>query len=112
MVNVITAFKDTFGRDPTPSEARTMMKMQAEQDLRRREQIKNKHYETRVKETKYKTKRPKPRYPTKMGQRAHHINRMLLCQIRIKDIAYILDLSESFVKSEMDKWKLPRQPID
>jgi hypothetical protein len=39
---------------------------------------------------------------------AKMINRMLIVQVRIDDIAYILGVTDNVVMSEIEKWKLPQ----
>jgi len=113
MVNFVDSFTKLYGRRPNESETAAMMRMKQEQDGFKKQLIKEKACGIkRAKEPVTPKTLPKDpterKWPYRASKQAKMINRMLIVQTRISDIAYILDVSENFVMSEIERWKLPQ----
>lgn len=112
MVNMTESFTKLYGRPPTEQEIATMWKMKREQEGYRKEVIKQKTSAKKLKEPKLPKSLPKDpserKWPYRASKTAKVINRLLIIQTRIDDIAYALGLTENFVMSEIERWKLPQ----
>ena len=113
MVNITETFTKMYGRPPKESEIAAMMQMKREQDGFKQQLVKQKACGIkRDKEPVTPKSTPKDpdirKWPYRASKQAKIINRMLLVQTRIDDIAYILDVPQNFVMSEIERWKLPQ----
>lgn len=114
MVNLTESFTKLYGRPPSESEIASMWKMKREQEGYRKQQaIKKTAVKTtkRAQEPRLPTQinEPKRKFPYRAPKVAHMINRMLIIQTRIDDIAYVLGISEAKVRNEIDYWELPSE---
>jgi hypothetical protein len=115
MVNITESFTKLYGRPPNETELASMWQMKREQEGFRKQQIQEKAKEPnpkRLREPKTPTSVSisKEKFPYRASRDAKCINRMLLIQMTVKDIAYCLGHSENFVMSQIEKWQLPREP--
>jgi hypothetical protein len=113
MVNLTESFTKLYGRPPTESEVASMWKMKREQEGFKKQLAKEKACGIkRAKEPVTPKTLPKDpterKWPYRASKQAKIINRMLIVQTRISDIAYVLDVPENFVMSEIERWKLPQ----
>ena len=115
MVNLVDAFTKLHNRCPTETEIATMWKMKREQEGFKKQQVKEKNKVVspkRVREPKLPSKvnlPSKENFHTRGSRDAKCINRMLLIQIPISDIAFSLGHSENYVMSQIEKWRLPQE---
>ena len=113
MVNITESFTKMYGRPPSEQELAAMWQMKREQEGFKKELIKQKTCgikKAKEPETpKALPKNPDTRkWPYRAPKMARMINRMLIVQVRIDDIAYILGVTDNIIMSEIKKWKLPQ----
>ena len=114
MVNLTESFTKLYGRPPSESEIASMWKMKREQEGYRKQVAKEKTQVKTVKRSQeprlpVKINEPKRKFPYRAPKVAHYINRMLIVQTRIDDIAYVLGISKSAVEAQIDYWHLPSE---
>ena len=135
MVNLVDAFTKKFNRPPTEGEIADMMAIQREQEgwkmqrhksnLAREAEARAEGRDTYVSNgTVYKVIKPpldkhkrdskgrilqKGAYPQKMPARSRQIDRALKVGITVSQIAFMLDIEERFIRSEIAKWEMPRK---
>ena len=111
MVNLTESFTKLYGRRPTESEIATMMEMKREQEGWKRHKVEQ-QVQKRIREPRQprrvSTNEPKYRWPKRATQLALRINRSLLRQVTIENIAFIEDVSQSRIMQEIRQWDLPR----
>ena len=113
MVNITESFTKLYGRPPSEIELATMWQMKREQEGFKKQLSKEKTCGIkRTREPVTPKALPKDtdtrRWPYRATKMAKMINRMLIVQVRIDDIAYILGVTDNVVMSEIEKWKLPQ----
>lgn len=115
MVNLTESFTKLYGRRPTESEIATMMELKREQEGWKRHKVEQ-QVQKRIREPRMpravQTNEPKYRWPKRATQLALRINRALLRQVTIENIAYIEDVSQSRIMQEIRQWDLPRVKTD
>ena len=115
MVNLTESFTKLYGRRPTESEIATMMEMKREQEGWKRHKVEQ-QVQKRIREPRQprrvSTNEPKYRWPKRATQLALRINRSLLRQVTIENIAFIEDVSQSRIMQEIRQWDLPRVKAD
>ena len=115
MVNLTESFTKLYGRRPTESEIATMMEMKREQEGWKRHKVEQ-QVQKRIREPRMpravRTNEPKYRWPKRATQLALRINRALLRQVTIENIAFIEDVSQSRIMQEIRQWDLPRVKAD
>ena len=117
MVQVITSFKDLYGREPTPTELTRMMEIKARIDKKHnRLMAPNKYNPTMADPAKLgrlggksKSKEHKITKPSKMGRM---INRMLKSNMPLDKIAYILGEKPSIVEHQIKRYRLPQEEVE
>ena len=117
MVQVITSFKDLYGREPTATELTRMMEIKARLDKKHnRLMAPNKYNPTMIDPAKLgrlggkaKGKQRKTTKPSKMGR---IINRMLKSNMPIDKIAYILGEKPSFIEHQITRYRLPQEEVE
>ena len=123
MVNLTHSFTQTFGRPPSEEEIGEMMILKREQEGWKRHKPEKKDMtntktlvQKRIREPKppsrVRTNEPQYRWPKRATQMALRINRALLRQTTIENIAFIEDVSQSRIMQEIRKWDLPRVSIE
>ena len=123
MVNLTESFTKLYGRRPTESEIATMMEMKREQEGWKRHKPEKKEMDStkelvqkRIREPrqprKVSTNEPKYRWPKRASQLALRVNRSLLRQISVENIAFIEDASQSRIWKLIEDWDLPRVKTD
>jgi hypothetical protein len=114
MVNMTESFTKLYGRPPTETEIATMMQLKREQ-----EGWKNHKTSSPSEKPQKRVREPKPptgintndrqyRWPKRATQIALRINRALLRQTTIENIAFIEDVTQSRIMQEIRKWDLPK----
>lgn len=115
MVNLTESFTKLYGRRPTESEIATMMEMKREQEGWKRHKVEQ-QVQKRIREPRQprrvSTNEPKYRWPKRATQLALRVNRSLLRQVTIENIAFIEDVSQSRIMQEIRQWDLPRVKTD
>ena len=135
MVNIFEEFKKVEKRLPTQSELAELMLMQREQEgwkkqhhkqnLEREAEARAEGRDTYISNgTVYKVAKPpvdrhkrdrkgrilqKGEYPQKMPLRSRQIDRALKVGVSVSQIAFMLDVKEPFIRSEIAKWEMPRK---
>ena len=117
MVQVITSFKDLYGREPTATELTRMMEIKARIDKKHnRLMAPNKYNPTMADPAKLgrlggksKGKEHKITKPSKMGRM---INRMLKSNMPLDKIAYILGEKPSIVEHQITRYRLPQEEVE
>lgn len=135
MVNIFEEFKKVEKRLPTQSELAELMKMQREQEgwkMQRHKSNLEREAEARAEGrdtytsngTVYKVEKPpvdkhkrdsrgrilqKGEYPQKMPLRSRQIDRGLKVGVSVSQLAFMLDVKEPFIRSEIAKWDMPRK---
>jgi hypothetical protein len=123
MVNLTESFTKLYGRRPTESEIATMMEMKREQEGWKRHKPEKKDMDStktlvqkRIREPRQprrvSSNEPKYRWPKRATQLALRINRALLRQVTIENIAFIEDVSQSRIMQEIRQWDLPRVKVE
>jgi DNA-directed RNA polymerase specialized sigma subunit len=118
MVNLTESFTKLYGRRPTEAEIATMMQMKREQ-----EGWKNSTQPTPPERPQKRLREPKQptgvntndrqyRWPKRATQIAQRINRMMLRQITIENIAFVEGVSQSRIMQEIRHWDLPKVETD
>lgn len=111
MVNLTESFTKLYGRRPTESEIATMMEMKREQEGWKRHKVEQ-QVQKRIREPRQprsvSTNEPKYRWPKRATQLALRVNRALLRQVTIENIAFIEDVSQTRIMQEIRQWDLPR----
>jgi len=113
MVNITESFTKMYGRPPSEQELAAMWQMKREQEGFKKQLIKERTCGIkRSKEPVTPKALPKKtdtrKWPYRAPKMARMINRMLIIQVKIDDIAYVLGVTENVVMSEIEKWKLPQ----
>ena len=115
MVNLTESFTKLYGRRPTESEIATMMELKREQEGWKRHKVEQQS-QKRVREPrqprKVTTNEPKYRWPKRASQLALRVNRSLLRQVSVENIAFIEDASQSRIWKLIEDWDLPRVKAD
>ena len=118
MVNYYDTLTRVLKRTPTEAEIGAMMKLRREQ-----EGWKNSTQPTPLERPQKRLREPKQptgvntndrqyRWPKRATQIAQRINRMMLRQITIENIAFIEDVSQSRIMQEIRQWDLPKVETD
>ena len=113
MVNITESFTKLYGRPPSEIELATMWQMKREQEGFKKQLSKEKTCGIkRTREPVTPKALPKEtdtrKWPRRASKMAKMINRMLIVQVRIDDIAYVLGVTENIVMSEIEKRNLPQ----
>ena len=119
MVQVITSFKDLYGREPTATELTRMMEIKARLDKKHnRLMAPNKYNPTMADPAKLgrlggKARgNAKQRKVTKPSKTGRIINRMLKSNMPLDKIAYILGEKPSFVEHQITRYRLPQEEVE
>jgi hypothetical protein len=118
MVNYYDTLTRVLQRKPTEQEIGAMMQMKREQ-----EGWKNPNNPKPPERPQKRLREPKQptgvntndrqyRWPKRATQMALRINRALLRQTTIENIAYIEDVTQSRIMQEIRKWDLPKVEIE
>jgi hypothetical protein len=113
MVNITESFTKLYGRPPSEQELAAMWQMKREQEGFKKQLIKERTCGIkRSKEPVTPKALPKNtdarKWPYRAPKMAKMINRMLIIQTKINDIAYVLGVTENVVMSEIKRWQLPQ----
>lgn len=134
MVNYYDTLTRVLQRKPTEQELAAVMQMKREQEgwkmqrhknnLAREAEARAEGRDTYVSNgTVYKVGKPpvdkhkrdskgrilqKGAYPQKMPARSRQIDRALKVGITVSQLAFMLDIEERFIRSEIAKWEMPR----
>jgi hypothetical protein len=118
MVNLTQTFTKIYGRLPTEAEIATMMQMKREQEgwKKSKDMIQPETPQKRLREPKQptgvNTNDRQYRWPKRATQIALRINRALLRQTTIENIAFIEDVTQSRIMQEIRKWDLPKVEME
>jgi len=109
MVNLVDAFTKTHGRAPTMKELDTMHELKKDQE--KLKALKDRVDQAKLDKILPKKNQNRRRHPVplRMPRNAKIVNRMMLREMPINDIAFALDLPESAVKTFIRDWDLPRR---
>ena len=118
MVNYYDTLTRVLQRKPTEQEIGAMMQMKREQEgwKKTKDMIITEKPQKRLREPKQptgiNTNDRQYRWPKRATQMALRINRALLRQTTIENIAFIEDVTQSRVMQEIRKWDLPKVEIE
>ena len=118
MVNYYDTLTRVLQRKPTEQEIGAMMQMKREQEgwKKSKDMIQPETPQKRLREPKQptgvNTNDRQYRWPKRATQIALRINRALLRQTTIENIAYIEDVTQSRIMQEIRKWDLPKVEIE
>ena len=118
MVNYYDTLTRVLQRKPTEQELGVMMQMKREQEgwKRQPEPTPTERPQKRLREPKQptgvNTNDRQYRWPKRATQMALRINRALLRQTTIENIAFIEDVTQSRIMQEIRKWDLPKVEIE
>jgi serine/threonine protein kinase HipA of HipAB toxin-antitoxin module len=115
MVNLLREFAHQHKRPPTEREIASMMTMKREQEKWKRNTLAKKKFvaeklagKNPKQQSTINTNAPHYRWPKKATKIALRINRALLRQTTIENIAYIEGVTQTRILQEMERWKLPQ----
>ena len=118
MVNYYDTLTRVLKRKPTEQELAAVMQMKREQEgwKKTKDMITTEKPQKRLREPKQptgiNTNDRQYRWPKRATQMALRINRALLRQTTIENIAFIEDVTQSRVMQEIRKWDLPKVEIE
>ena len=118
MVNYYDTLTRVLQRKPTEQELAAVMQMKREQEgwKKTKEMMSTEKPQKRLREPKQptgiNTNDRQYRWPKRATQMALRINRALLRQTTIENIAFIEDVTQSRVMQEIRKWDLPKVEIE
>lgn len=118
MVNYYDTLTRVLQRKPTEQELAAVMQMKREQEgwKKTKDMITAEKPQKRLREPKQptgvNTNDRQYRWPKRATQMALRINRALLRQTTIENIAYIEDVTQSRIMQEIRKWDLPKVEIE
>ena len=118
MVNYYDTLTRVLQRKPTEQELAAVMQMKREQEgwKKTKDMITTEKPQKRLREPKQptgiNTNDRQYRWPKRATQMALRINRALLRQTTIENIAFIEDVTQSRVMQEIRKWDLPKVEIE
>ena len=118
MVNYYDTLTRVLQRKPTEQELAAVMQMKREQEgwKNTKDMITTEQPHKRLREPKQptgvNTNDRQYRWPKRATQIALRINRALLRQTTIENIAFIEDVTQSRIMQEIRKWDLPKVEIE
>ena len=116
MVNIVDTFTAMYGRKPTESELAFMQRVKAEREARFNKNIApSRNLIDQSKKSQETAKAAAKNRPFQQAilvtYRAFTINKLLQFDLSVAQIAEALDVKESSVNFDIDKYRLPRKMV-